>query len=94
MNCDARGDGDQQKEERDSEGFTAYWSWKGKEFARPVAESGCVMYLPAASVGRNMFDVRWEEGVWLGIELESGESVIGTASGVPKARDFRRKPEE
>ncbi len=33
-------------------------------------------------------------GVWLGINLESGQSVVGASYGVMKARDFRRKPEE
>ena len=51
------------------------------------------MYLPALSAGRDKFDVRWREGVWLGIRAESGESIIGTNEGVVKARDFRRKPE-
>ncbi len=51
----------------------------------------CVMHLPAASVGKNEFDVGWMDGVWLGIKLESGESVIRTADGVVKARDVRRK---
>ncbi len=45
------------------------------------------------SVGINKFDVRRVGGVWLGIKLESGESVIGTPEGVVKARDFRREPE-
>ena len=45
------------------------------------------------SVGKDKFDVRWKEGVWLGIKAESGESLIGTGEGVVKARDFRRKPE-
>ncbi len=34
------------------------------------------------------------DGVWLGIKLGSGESIIGAAGGVVKARDFRRKSEE
>ena len=45
-------------------------------------------------MGKNKFDVRWMDGVWLGIIRESGESVKGTAYGVVKAWDFRRKPEE
>ncbi len=52
------------------------------------------MYLPAASAGKNTLDVRWIGGVWLGIKLGSGESIIGTADGVVKAREFRRRPEE
>ncbi len=60
-----------------------------------MAEFGeCVMYLPAASAEKNKIDVRWVDGVRLGIKLESGESIIGTACRVVKARDFRRKPGE
>ena len=42
-------------------------------------------HLPAASVGKNKLDVRWMDGVWPGIKLESVESIIGTADGVVKA---------
>ena len=80
---------------KDSEGFTAYRRWKGRAFNRPVTEFGeCVLYLPAKTAGRDKFDVRWQEGIWLGVRLESGESVIGTNEGVVKARDFRRKSDE
>ena len=83
------------KGRKNDEIFTPHRRWKGKEFNRPEAQLGeCVMYLPAGSAGKNKSDVRWMEGVWLGITLESGESIIGTANGVVKARDFRRKPEE
>ena len=50
--------------------------------------------MPAKTAGRDKFDVRWQEGIWLGVRLESGESVIGTNEGVVKARDFRRKSDE
>ncbi len=54
---------------KDDEGFTAYMRWKGKEFTRLVAEFGeCVMCFPAASAGKNKFDVRWMNDVWLGID--------------------------
>ncbi len=44
--------------------------------------------------GENKVDVRWMDGAWLGTKPESGESTIGTADGVVKARDCRRNPEE
>ena len=79
---------------KDDEGFSAYRKWKGREFTKPVAEFGeCVLYAPAASAGKDKFDARWKEGVWLGVRMESGESLIGTTEGVVKARDFRRKAE-
>ncbi len=49
----------------------------------------CVLHSPAMSAGKDKFDARWKEGVWLGVRLESGESLIGTDEGVVTARDFR-----
>ncbi len=93
MDGDARGDCDQQRW-RGDEGLKAYWRWKGREFTEPVVQFGeCVMYLTAASAGKNKFDVRRMDGVRLGTgdhTLESGESIIGAACGLMKARDFRR----
>ncbi len=45
------------------------------------------------SAGKDKLDARWKEGAWLGVRLESGESLIGASEGVAKARDFRREPE-
>ncbi len=37
---------------------------------RPAVEFGeSVKHFPAASVGKNKFDVRWEDGAWPGIEM-------------------------
>ena len=52
-----------------------------------------MLYAPAMSAGKDKLDARWEEGVWLGVHMESGESLIGTNEGVAKARDFKRKAE-
>ncbi len=49
----------------------------------------CVLHAPAMSAGRDKFDARWKDGVWLGVRMESGESLIGTSEGVVKARDLR-----
>ncbi len=64
---------------KDHEGCTACTRWKGREFTKPTAEFGeRVCYAPAFSAGSNKFDVRWVDGVWLGVKLKSGESIIGT----------------
>jgi hypothetical protein len=77
----------------DNEGMTPYRRWRGRPFNRPVAEFGeCIWYLPANTAGINKYEVRWQEGVWLGIRMESGETIVGTELGVVKCRDFRRKP--
>ncbi len=61
------------------EGFTAFRRWKSREFKKPAGELGeCARYTPAFSAERNKFDVRWVDGVWLGIRQKSGESIIGT----------------
>ncbi len=75
------------------EGFTAFRRW-GRGFINPVAEFGeCMRYAPVFTAGMSKLDVSWVDGVWLGIQLESGESIIGTPEGVVKARDCRRKPD-
>jgi hypothetical protein len=77
----------------DNEGMTPYRRWRGRPFNRPVAEFGeCIWYLPANTAGINKYEVRWQEGVWLGIRMESGETIVGTELGVVKCRDSRRKP--
>ena len=47
------------------------------------------MYLPAASAGKDNFGVRWIEGAWLGVRVESGESSIGYHECVANAMDIR-----
>ena len=74
------------------DGKTNYQRWKGKRFAREVAEFGeQVLYLRAGSRGIDKFNTRWEDGVWLGVRDETGEIIIGTDQGVIKARDFKRR---
>ena len=73
------------------DGKTNFRRWKGKDFRNSVVEFGeSVMYLKAGSKGRDKLDCRWEQGVWLGMRLETGESVIGTDLGVVKCRDIKR----
>ena len=45
----------------------------------------------ANSVGQNKLHNRREEGTWLGVMDDTGESIVGTSLGVIEARDFRRK---
>ncbi len=59
---------------RDDEGFTASRRWNRRELTKPAAEFGeCVMHLPAASVRKSKFHIRWMDGVRLRITLDSGE---------------------
>ena len=74
------------------DGKTAFRRWKGKNFNKKIAEFGeNVCYLKKKSVGKDKFNSRWEEGIYLGVICDSGETIVGTNPGVVKARDFRRK---
>ena len=76
------------------DGKTAYRRWKGKDFKREVAEIGeTVLYLKAGTQGKNKFNPRWEKGIWLGID-ETSEIIVGTETGIVKAKDFKRLADE
>ena len=77
------------------DGRTAYHRWKGKQFNKECVEFGeCVLYLKPGTRGKDKFDTRWEEGIWLGVKDRSLETVIGTNEGVIKVRDVKRKGTE
>ena len=55
------------------DGRAAYERVKGRAFTRSIAEFGeCVWYLKPGSKGKDKFDCRWDEGVYLGIRRASG----------------------
>ena len=76
--------------------MTASEQEKGTKSSQPLAEFGeLVLFrqLRERESGRTeKFEPRLEDGVYLGVEDRSGESRVGTAYGVVKARDARRKP--
>ena len=41
--------------------------------------------------GKDKMEVRWQEGIFLGVNDTSGEIRIGTGEGVVPARDMRRR---
>ena len=53
-----------------------------------------MLYIWAESVGKDKYNSRWEEGVFVGIREESGEIFVGIEKGVTKARASRRKGNE
>ena len=40
--------------------------------------------------GRDKMEARWEEGIFLGLRMESLEVLVGTHKGVIKVRDIKR----
>jgi hypothetical protein len=78
-----------------SDGRTSHERLRGRRFRREVAEFGeSVRYIRAESVGKDKYNSRWEEGVFLGVREESGEIIVGTKEGSIKARAFRKKGSE
>ena len=73
------------------DGRTGYHNWKGRPFVKESVEFGQnIMYYPPGMKGKNKFEARWQEGVWLGIADRSMEVIVGTNEGVIKVRDVRR----
>ena len=57
-----------------------------------VCELGeCVWHLRPGTKGVEKFEVRWRDGVFLGVRDDSGEVIIGTPEGVIKVSAIRRK---
>ncbi len=76
------------------DGLSAYRGWEGTECTKPAARlEERVPCATPMSAGSRKFDVRWQEGVWLGFRVERGGLSMGTSEGVAKARGFRRKAE-
>ena len=68
-----------------ADGRTGYQNWRGRPFAKEYVEFGeCVMYRPPDKKGKDKFEPRWMEGVWLGIADRSMEAIVGTSEGVIK----------
>ena len=54
----------------------------------------CILYKTAGLKGKDKMEVRWQSGVFLGVNDTSGEIRVGTSEGVTMARDMRRKSRE
>ena len=77
------------------DGRTALKKFKGRKSSGQYREFGeNVFYLRPHSKGKDKFEVRWEDGIWLCIADRTGEAIIGTKDGVIKARDVRSMEEK
>ena len=48
--------------------------------------------IPNTKLMPGKFEDRWDEGLWLGFDMRSGENLIGTSVGVFKVATVQRKP--
>lgn len=78
------------------DGLTAYERLKGKKSKLMGLEFGEQLHYRRQKIGNRLakLDVMWEDGVFLGYRSTSGETIVGTASGVMRTRTVRRKPED
>ena len=78
--------------QKGSDGLTGYRRLRGRNYDRVAIELGeCVWYLLNKDQKRGKIEPRWDTGVYLGSREESNEILIGTPTGVIKARSFRRQ---
>ena len=84
-----RGYAEQIPHGKDKDGRTPYHRLKGRKFNQAVAEFGeCIWYLKPKSEGKYKADVRWEDGIWLGIRDRTGETLVGTPDGIVNVRSI------
>ena len=77
------------------DGQTPHQRLRGRKAKKELVEFGeCVHWMPQTGEGGHggNIDARWQDGVWLGIRMESDEVLIGTPTGIFTARSIQRKP--
>ena len=59
-----------------------------------MKEFGEAIYfrIPGTKGMPGKFEARWEEGVYLGFNIRSGEDIVSTRAGVLRVSAVRRKP--
>ena len=81
-----------------ADGKTPLERHRGEKHERPLAEFGeKVLYLPLDRHAHPVVQApepRYEEGFWLGMDVRTTEVIIGTATGIVRARAIRRRPED
>ena len=74
-------------------GRTSMEMMKGRRTNSQVAEFGeIVMFkIPKTKFNPGKFEDQWDAGVYLGFDMRSTESLIGTPVGVFRVTDIRRR---
>ena len=67
---------------------------KGRRSNAKLAEFGEIVHfkIPKTNSMPGKFEDVWEDGVWIGCDMRSGENLIGMKNGVFRASTIRRKP--
>ena len=74
-------------------GRTSLEMMKGRRTNSRVAEFGeTIMFnIPKTKLNPGKFEDQWDAGVYLGFDMRSMESLIGTPVGVYRVTDIRRR---
>ena len=76
------------------DGRVPYQRLRGRKLQAELLEFGeCVHFQPLDHSKLGKAELRWMDGVFLGIRLSSGEKLIGNEEGIFKVRSIRRKLE-
>ena len=75
-------------------GKTAYQMIRGRRSNVAMKEFGEAVYftIPETDAMPGKFEARWDEGVYLGFNVRSGEDLVSTEQGVFRVSTVRRKP--
>ena len=75
-------------------GRTSLEMMRGRRTNSQITEFGehILFKIPKTKLNPGKFEDQWTSGVDLGFDMRSMETLVGTASGVFKCTDFRRKP--
>ena len=67
---------------------------KGRKSNVQITEFGEVVLfkIPKTKFNPGKFEAQWDSGVYVGFDMRTMESLVGTPSGVFKVSDVRRKP--
>ena len=78
------------------DGKTAYERRRGRRCMVPLAAIGEKVWFRKLekNKNRNKFDIKWDEGIWLGHTRNSNEAFIGTPEGTVKAYACKRRPDD
>ena len=77
------------------DGRTSYERLKGKRYLKALPQIGeFVYYLPVrtSNTHMNKLEPKFLDGIFVGIQDQSDEVLVGTSDGVVKARSYRRRP--
>lgn len=79
-----------------SDGRTAYERIKGAKYKGELVEFGerILYYKIEEQANKEDFEPRWHQGIWLGVDLDTMQKVVGTEHGVVKSNTIKRTPFE